>query len=896
MLNPASVDLAVEFPKELWEEKDEINHRYFHKRAFFLAKIAEAVRGIPSLKDATLRWETTRGHILRPFLCVIPGDKNGLKINIHVSLDVSVIKKHRLGPGRNSVRGAALVQTDTFRSENSASSSSDLPTPIYNSLLAMDILMIEHMKMIHTELRRIPAFSEAIKLVKAWLLQRGFNHYSFAPSGFQLSMLLVYLAKVNLIDASFNELQIVKALFTWLHKGSAAETLFALLPLNKIAQGVPEDCQREFSAEIYKNTFAISLVEPILGMNLFFDWTPEMTSLLRFEASRSLVVLEGESDLDSLFLRPDIPEIKFDAHFIIRDFKWMPDFKANVVHYANQWQPEAARLKMISKKLSFALNTRSDSIFVARLKPSSFGDLSEFSPSAPITNSSYLIGLKVNREEVNRIVQLGPLATEEVEAKAFRIFWRERAELRRFPDSSIREAVAWDHLSDARHLVLPDVIQFVFEKHFGCSTVKGMDWGSITSICTLSLSFTSVQEAFDSLSKRLKGLRDLPLSVNQCELIAAEGRYTSVVVPEAIHSEDLNGAINAFSKTTPIMEVLIYLESSSRWPEDYYGLLYAKQTFSVEICQKLQDEHGIATSITNEYFDVFNHGFIFRCRIHQSDEVSLRRKQGMDADDLEMLFEHRPKLSRALSALAHENSIFGPTCRLLKRIIGMAFLSNQAPDEIVELLCAKIFLEKMAPSSVINGLTRVLSLLSSAAATSDSGLIVDFTRSIPPVTLPATAESGLGLRIGVIFDGPGGILHHWGCINGETLEDIKKMSHAILIELNSTRQLVIPSLDPRDFIVAMKIAKEIPMSSRVTQMIGRNSIDSRFLRCLPGLDIQERIITDIHQMAKNFNEKVRLFYDRYDPQLIFLNLPDGTDLRPLKETINNKFGSIIEFI
>jgi hypothetical protein len=54
-----------------------------------------------------------------------------------------------------------------------------------------------------------------------------------------------------------------------------------------------------------------------------------------------------------------------------------------------------------------------------------------------------------------RAVDIGPPADQEVPARAFREFWGDRSELRRFQDGSICEAVVWECGPAERHLI-PD--------------------------------------------------------------------------------------------------------------------------------------------------------------------------------------------------------------------------------------------------------------------------------------------------------------------------------------------------------------------------------------------------------------------------------------------------------
>jgi hypothetical protein len=54
------------------------------------------------------------------------------------------------------------------------------------------------------------------------------------------------------------------------------------------------------------------------------------------------------------------------------------------------------------------------------------------------------IGLSLVPENTSRILDKGPPPTDKEAAAAFREFWGDRAELRRFKDGSILEAVVWE--------------------------------------------------------------------------------------------------------------------------------------------------------------------------------------------------------------------------------------------------------------------------------------------------------------------------------------------------------------------------------------------------------------------------------------------------------------------
>jgi U3 small nucleolar RNA-associated protein 22 len=62
--------------------------------------------------------------------------------------------------------------------------------------------------------------------------------------------------------------------------------------------------------------------------------------------------------------------------------------------------------------------------------------------------------MQVDPAAALRAVDTGPSADQAAAAAAFRAFWGERAELRRFADGQICEAVVWEVGPAERHLVL----------------------------------------------------------------------------------------------------------------------------------------------------------------------------------------------------------------------------------------------------------------------------------------------------------------------------------------------------------------------------------------------------------------------------------------------------------
>lgn len=64
---PLSVDMVVNMPSSIFQEKDYLNYRYFYKRAYYLACIAAGLQ--ETLRDAfSLRYDYLNGNSLHPVL------------------------------------------------------------------------------------------------------------------------------------------------------------------------------------------------------------------------------------------------------------------------------------------------------------------------------------------------------------------------------------------------------------------------------------------------------------------------------------------------------------------------------------------------------------------------------------------------------------------------------------------------------------------------------------------------------------------------------------------------------------------------------------------------------------------------------------------------------------
>lgn len=212
----------------MFQEKDFLNHRYFFKRAIYLAHLASILtttskkptsskadkktknaaitakdnNGSSLLETLDVSFEWMNGDERRPILVLqgpLPTSKSKIvRIRILPLLsEKSAIPLQKLGPMRNSVRPAAADNNNNPTSSSSISTTSPLfpATPKYNSSLLQDTAYVHSLNYIHSAIKTCDGFADAVKLGKVWLRQRGF--VSSSSFGFIWTICMAWLLQTK---------------------------------------------------------------------------------------------------------------------------------------------------------------------------------------------------------------------------------------------------------------------------------------------------------------------------------------------------------------------------------------------------------------------------------------------------------------------------------------------------------------------------------------------------------------------------------------------------------------------------------------------------------------------------------------------------------------------------
>ncbi|KAG6809380.1 hypothetical protein H0H92_000481, partial [Tricholoma furcatifolium] len=175
------VDVAVEMPNELFQEKDYLNNRFFHKKAFYLATIAAALKDSKkSGLNVEVEYDSQSDDPRLTKLVLTPKKDESQNdfTKLHAQVFIipvlsphSPIPLHRLSPAHSNLRIT-----------NSSSSAPAPPTPLYNTALLLSLLPKSLLLSTHSTKDTSSAFSDALTLLRVWANQRGYGPASASGS------------------------------------------------------------------------------------------------------------------------------------------------------------------------------------------------------------------------------------------------------------------------------------------------------------------------------------------------------------------------------------------------------------------------------------------------------------------------------------------------------------------------------------------------------------------------------------------------------------------------------------------------------------------------------------------------------------------------------------------
>ncbi|KAI8231649.1 U3 small nucleolar RNA-associated protein 22 [Colletotrichum sp. SAR 10_96] len=711
------VDMIVQMPASLFQERDYQSMRYFYRRAYYIANIAASLR--KELGDsADLEFEYLNGNTLLPVLTIRPNDgttseedkasKVDFVIRIIPCAPGGIFPKTKLHPAANSNR---IGQT-----ENSKEA-----TPFYSSTVKAEDTFVTYLRVLTRAKTDCAAFTDACILGRIWLQQRGLGS-SLAAGGFghfEWAVMMALLLQTGgrngqpALSSALSSTELFKATVQFL-----ASTEFSKKPFvfGTYKQGT--DIIRENGPVMF---------DPEREVNILYKMSPWSASLLHFHACTTMEVLNDPlaNQFEPTFItKADVPLQLFDAIFEIRNVD--SHSKSNTPDRRGAVWDLSFKAYTVLKK---ALKDRSQLIHFQTKDTASW----PIAGKEPRNVANIQVGVVFDSANMGRLMEYGPSAELEKEAAKFRRFWGDKAELRRFQDGSILECVPWNNKTAAG--ICEEIIRYALQRHLslGPGDLRFHDAEPPSSLGITPLdrdAFEAARKAFRALESDIRGLEDLPLSIRQLSPIVPELRSSSVTAPFA-----------ASQKTPSAMDVNLYFEVSSKWPENLVAIQETKIEFLLDIDRRLKAVNdNITTSLGRDnaareidnlaYLDIiYDTGAAFRLRIFAEPEETLLDRQAKNktldpqtrADAEEALFDtnwrykHLPLHTQTITTYCTRFTTLSTTIRLVKHWFNAHKLASHVSEELIELLVLRVFLQPhpwKTPSSAMSGFLRTILFLS----------------------------------------------------------------------------------------------------------------------------------------------------------------------------------------
>lgn len=719
-----SADFVVQMPASLFQDKDYQNLRYFYRRAYYLAYVAAHLRQELG-ESMDLKYEYLNDNRLLPILVLHPkpqgdgGHKNGKSTE-------------KLTPPEWSIRLIPCSTEDLFPSAKLGSTSNSnratgkddkgsVSTPFYNNTLKAEGSFIQYLRILTWAKNNCAAFPDACILGRVWLQQRGFGG-SVSEGGFGHFEWAIIIALLLQTGGRNGQ----AALSTSLSANELFKAAVQFLSDNDFNKKPVVLGSAKEGAENFTEAGPV-LYHAATRLNILHKMAPWSASLLQSHAKSTLDLLADEAaeKFEPTFIvKSNILSQIFDTIFQINSqdmtHSSSPDFHGAV------WDFSSETYKTLKK----AYGNRAQLLHVQQPPTKTW------SLGAPLPGEAnhVLVGVIFDFAQMSRQMEHGPPAEEQREAARFRSFWGDKAELRRFKDGSILECLEWR--GNQPFQICEEISRHVLKRHLKLTpdeiTFYGQGYYDVVSFSAVDkAAFDSARQAFQTLETDIRNLEDLPLQIRQLSPVSPLSRYSSIYPP----------LIGAHKGSIQTMDVNLFFEVSSKWPENLVAIQEAKIEFLLDLDRRLTGAHeNIQTYLGREdrplgpenlaYLDVvYDSGATFRLRIFCDVEETLLIRQAANKtlehhvrDKAEEAlarfrwqYETLPLHAQTVATYSTRFFALSQTVRLVKQWFAAQKLSGHFSDELIELFVLHVFLSPYPwriPSSVITGFLRTLDFLS----------------------------------------------------------------------------------------------------------------------------------------------------------------------------------------
>ncbi|KFW72430.1 Nucleolar protein 6, partial [Pygoscelis adeliae] len=723
-----NVDVAVTMPREIFQDKDNLNQRYHRKRALYLAHIAQHLS--KEKLFGSVKFAYMNSNHLKPILLLRPQgkDEKMVTVRLHACPAPGLFKPSRFYPSKNNVRTAWFMEQSTPKE-----GAPEPPTPHYNNSIICDTVLLSHLHFLSSAAADFPGMKDGLALLKVWLNQRQLSKGLGCFSGFLVSMLVAYLLMKRKIVKMMSGYQVLRSTLQFL----------ATTDLSVMGISLAKDVDASLPVlDDFHQAFEVVFVDPSGLVNLCADMTASKYHQVQFEAKRSMEILDDRTvDGFQVLLMTTKPMLRaFDHVFHLKHVSKLQG-ACKKMQLLNELMDRGGNY--VAAALPFVVSLLARGLAGgALLVTHSLPQISEWPIDAeppkhkdvgPLT-----FGLLFVPEFAAGTLEKGPQA-DHPEALDFRTFWGEKSELRRFQDGSICEAVVWQADTVCQKRLIPEqIVRHLLKLHMDIPE---------SSICYTGALLESVIRTGQEvellphwgcgfLRFGVKGVCGAPGFL--LPVLSPRVAVLSQVFPPipmkpiySFHTRIRTKHLLLPSEEKPCpayiapLKIICHMEGSGQWPQDKEAIKRIKAAFHLQLAELLQQQHQLVCRPAVTHTDVYKDGYVFRLQVAYHREPLILKEvvtpEGMlkyqdteESRQLELETLHLPYLTSSLHGLQQQHPAFGSTCRLAKRWVSAQLLSDNISEECVDLLVAFLFLHPAPftpPSSPQVGFLRFLDLL-----------------------------------------------------------------------------------------------------------------------------------------------------------------------------------------
>ncbi|XP_065166776.1 nucleolar protein 6-like [Atheta coriaria] len=688
-------NLMITMNKSMFFEKDYLNNKYALKKQFYMAYIENYIKNFDCIKQIKVANYLHNNHL--PYLEVVPAECDQMLINIFIVPEIDTFKPIRFMPNKNNLKQLSYDDFPDFEIE----SFSEVGTFFYNSIMLFDCTLETNESFIKC-LNSHENITDAIKLIVIWLRQRDLNSDYRCFTDDLVVYVLAYLFSKKKVNKLMSSYQVVRIFWSFIANLKDDEKL-------SIAVDVKPN-----NLLLFEGEFVLLDSTGCFNVGAFLDGNVYMK--VKAEAKKAIESLDSNrfNSFSHLFTTKMPVGLQYDAILKIIDIN---QFKKIYWNSSNE-----EKFKFFGFYKSLIQNCIENQLKYGLTKR-----IHELVPIFTENPNVITYGLNVNPEHCYNVIEKGPRQYEEG-AEKFKDFWGNLADLRRFKDSSIYEAVYFDDVKTIqdKRLIFAKIIEFVMRNKLELNyELNGVEMEKQLKLEHIENPFPtgSNEEAIirikgvqTSLDKILRNLQ-LPLPITACQCTSDLYSYTELFPPIPTNynlkktncSERgdfvvINDKPNKLPHLFEPIECVLQLALNSKWPKTLEAMRAMKTIYYFEISKLLRLEHDVITSVRDDHIDLFYQGYVFRLRLHHPKEIALLKKDvtadGLtfykDTDEslrLERNLEILPKISGALNGLHQANPSYGPSTCLIKRWMRSQMLdADHISDVVINLLNASLFI------------------------------------------------------------------------------------------------------------------------------------------------------------------------------------------------------------